>query len=68
MAGESTIGEIKGTKRASKRSETFLSVLRGQSPTPYYITAIVKGVWQEDAIKLLKGEGISLDNITKYIK
>jgi len=59
--------EVKGTVRASKRSEPFVSVLRGESPTPYYITAVVKGVWEDGAIKLLKKEGISLNNITKHI-
>ena len=59
--------EIKGTIRASKRIEPFLSVWRGESPTPYFITAVVKGKWEDGAIDLLKKEGISLKNITKII-
>jgi hypothetical protein len=60
--------EIKGTIRASKRIEPFVSVWRGESPTPYYITAIVKGVWQDKALEMLVKENISLDKITKIIR
>jgi len=59
--------EIKGTARASKRPEHFVSVWRGESPIPYYITAVVKGTWEDGAIELLKKEGVSLDKITKRI-
>lgn len=60
--------EAIGTKRASKRSEPFLSVWRGQSPTPYIITAVVKGVWMDSALEFLKKENIPMNNITKVIK
>lgn len=60
--------ETLGTKRSEDLSEQFLSVFRGESPTPYYITAIVRGVWQEEAIELLKKENISIKDITKVIK
>jgi hypothetical protein len=60
--------EVIGTKRASKRNEPFLSVWRGQSPTPYIITAVVKSVWLDSALEFLKEENISMNNITKVIK
>lgn len=60
--------EVKGTVRASKRTEPFVSVWRGESPTPYYITAIVKGVWQDKALEMLAKEKIPMDKITKRIK
>ena len=60
--------EIKGTRRSTSLSKPFLSVWRGQTPTPYFITAVVRGEWQEGALELLKKENISTDNITRIIK
>lgn len=60
--------EIKGTKRASKSTRHFVSVKRGESPTPYIITGVVKGVWQDSALDFLKQEGIPMDKITKVIR
>lgn len=56
--------EIHGTRRSKDLNEIFLSVWRYHTPTPYYITGIVRGVWQENAIKFLEEEGIA----TKHIK
>lgn len=60
--------EIKGTKRSYDLPYTFLSVWREQSPTPYFITAIVRGVWQDGALELLEKENISTEKITRIIK
>jgi len=60
--------EAHGTKRARVRSEPFLSVWRGQTPIPYIITAVVKGVWLDAALDILKKENIPMDKITKVIK
>jgi len=60
--------EIKGTKRSNNLPYKFLSVWREQTPTPYFITAIVRSVWQEGALELLKKENISTENITRVIK
>lgn len=57
--------EIFGTKRAKKSLEHFVSVKRGESPTPYLITAVVKGVWQDFATNLLIKEDIPFNNIPK---
>jgi len=56
--------EMLGTTRRAKSSRRLLSVWRGQTPTPYYITGIVRGVWQLGALKLLRTNGIQ----TKHIK
>ncbi len=60
--------EVLGSERARKRNEPFVSVKRGESPAPYIITAIVKGTWIEDALNLLKIEGIPMNDITKVIR
>lgn len=60
--------EINGSKRTNLTNREFISVKRGESPTPYIITAIVKGKWLDSAIEFLKTEGISIKNITKVIK
>lgn len=60
--------EIRGTFRSNFLNKIFLSVLRGQSPVPYYITAVTKGKWEQGALDLLKRENISTDKITKVIK
>lgn len=60
--------EINGTKRSYLMPEQFLSVYRGESPTPYYITGVVKGKWQDGALDLLRKEKINMSNITKVIK
>jgi hypothetical protein len=60
--------EVIGTKRASKSNRHFVSVKRGESPIPYIITAVVKGKWQDNALKLLESEGIPMDKITPIIR
>jgi hypothetical protein len=60
--------EIQGTKRSNFMSDVLLSVWRDQTPTPYIITAVVRGVWQNDALELLKKEKISMKDITRVIK
>lgn len=59
--------EIDGSQRVNSCPALILSVWRGETPTPYYITGIVKGVWQEDALALLRKEGIPTDHIQKVI-
>lgn len=63
--------EILGTIRSCSRNDILLSVWRQSNntpggPAPYFITAIVKGIWQDGAIKLLEKEGLSTDNIKDY--
>jgi len=60
--------EVWGTKRAKLSGEHFVSVKRGESPTPYIITAVVKGIWQDFATKLLIKEGIPTNNIPKTFR
>lgn len=60
--------EINGTKRTKNCNKPFLSVKRGESPTPYIITAIVRGKWIKSALDLLKVENIDMSNITPIIK
>jgi hypothetical protein len=60
--------EVMGSKRARKSEESFVSVKRGLSPTPYIVTAIVKGKWQKSALDLLRKERIPMGKITPFIK
>lgn len=60
--------EIKGTKKIENANKILLSVWREQTPTPYYITGIVRGVWQDGAIDLLNKEGIDTSQINRIIK
>lgn len=65
--------EVNGTRRASLCNEPFLSVWRASeeqpgSPIPYIVTAVVKGVWLDSALDLLKRENIPMDKITRVIK
>jgi len=59
--------ETKGTKRVWKSNRHFVSVKRGESPTPYIIS-IVKRKWQEGALELLRRENIPTNKITNIIK
>jgi len=59
--------ELQGTKRANELNELFLSVWRGDCPSLYYITGIVHGVWQPNALKLLEDEGIPVGHIKRKI-
>lgn len=59
--------EINGTKRSKMLDKMFLSVWRNQSPTPYYITGIVRGVWQQGALDHLQKEGIDVSDIKRRI-
>ena len=58
--------EIEGTKRAALRPDIFLSTW-SVCPVPYYVTAVVKGEWQDDALKLLDREGIPTSHINKKV-
>lgn len=65
--------EVNGSKRSNFCYKPFLSVWRDSSeypggPTPYIVTAVVKGVWLDSALELLKKENIPMDKITKAIK
>jgi hypothetical protein len=60
--------EIRGTSRISRSPKRLLSVWRSQSPTPYYITGIVRNVWQDGALQLLRRNDILTDHIRKVIK
>lgn len=59
--------EIFGTIRSNFLDSIFLSVWRGETPTPYYMTAVTKGIWEEGALDLLRKENILTSNITKKI-
>jgi len=50
--------ELDGTKRAAQMDELFLSVWPGDDAMPLFATAIKKGRWQYDALRLCKSEGI----------
>ncbi|HWQ96234.1 MAG TPA: hypothetical protein VN368_02565 [Candidatus Methylomirabilis sp.] len=52
--------EMKGTERTNRLDMPFLSVI-GNSPLPYYCTAVVKGKWVEGALQLCKEENIEVD-------
>lgn len=54
--------EIEGTKLSESLDWNVYSVMREARPWPieYYCTAIVRGVWQKDAIDLLKRHGITV--------
>ena len=58
--------EIEGTKRAALRPELFLSTWK-ICPIPYYITAVEKGEWKEEALELLDREGIPRAHIRKKV-
>lgn len=59
--------EILGTRRTGA-DKLLLSVWREQTPTPYFITGLVRGVWLDGAIKLLEENGIDTSKINKVIK
>lgn len=64
--------EDRGPQRVKAVTEPFVSVWRESEivpggPIPYIITAIVGGIWQDDALDLLRHENISIDRITKKI-
>jgi hypothetical protein len=64
--------ERKGPQRVKIINEPFVSVWRESEtvpggPIPYIITAVVNGVWQEDALELLRCENISMNKITRII-
>lgn len=56
--------EVLGSKRTNALNVPFLSVKRNNNhdyPIPYFCTAVVKGKWIPDAVKLCKKEGINID-------
>jgi hypothetical protein len=62
--------ELEGSKAASVRPEPFLSVFPEEGkpcPMPYYATGITKGVWEENALALLRREGIATDGIQRRL-
>ncbi len=60
--------EVRGTIRKAKSFRPLLSVWRGQSPTPYYITGIVRSVWENGALELLRKNNIQTEHIKTTIK
>jgi hypothetical protein len=61
-AGESAWQmEIDGTRRSSKTDELFVSVWQGDYPIDYFATAIKKGRWLYDAVKMCKKERVNAD-------
>lgn len=60
--------EIRGTARVANNPRHFVSVWRDTTPTPYYITGIVRSVWQAGALELLRKNGIKTDHIKKVVK
>ena len=64
--------EALGSQRVKSIAEPFVSIWRESEnipggPIPYIITAVVRNVWQNDALDLLKRENISMNKITKII-
>jgi SAM-dependent methyltransferase len=60
--------EVIGTRRAAMRPEPFLSISKELPvPVPYYVTAVVKGEWQEAALELLDKEGIPRAHIRRKL-
>lgn len=56
--------ELEGSRMAALRTEPFLSWRRDAAAImPYFCTAITKGVWEPQAIELLKREKIATDHI-----
>jgi hypothetical protein len=54
--------ELEGTKRTEGLSAPFLSVVRdSRRPLPYVCTAVVKGAWIREAVRLCRREGIAVD-------
>lgn len=61
--------ELQGSARAAIRPEPFLSLWPAvPAPVSYYMTAVVKGEWQEGALELLRREGIETEHIKKKIQ
>lgn len=53
--------ELDGTKRSVDMDELFLSVWPGDYPIDYFATAIKKGYWIYDAVKMCEREGVKAD-------
>lgn len=54
--------EINGTERTNFKDYRLLSISRDTDyPIKYFCTAIVKGYWKKEAVKLCKDNGIQLD-------
>ncbi|MFA6006376.1 MAG: hypothetical protein WC764_01465 [Candidatus Paceibacterota bacterium] len=53
--------EFEGSKKTAQYSKKLLSVMQHDSPLPYFATAIKRGRWYYDAVKLCEREGIRLD-------
>jgi len=59
---------MSGTARVTNNPRHFVSVWRGFTPTPYYITGIVRNVWQNGVLELLRKNDIKTKHINKVIK
>jgi hypothetical protein len=54
--------ELEGTPRTNELERPFLSVVQGAPrPLPYFCTAILKGVWMREAVRMCRREGIAVD-------
>lgn len=54
--------ETAGSRRSDELAAPFLSIVRGgPRPLPYLISAVRKGRWQRDALKLCRRERVPVD-------
>lgn len=59
--------EVKGSERSKQSDKLFLGITESSSkdiisgPIPYLCTAITKGIWMREAIRICKKENIALD-------
>ncbi|MFH1822961.1 MAG: hypothetical protein ABH830_04660, partial [Patescibacteria group bacterium] len=53
--------ELKEKERIKKISQPFLSVKKNKPAINYFATAIKKGRWYYDAVRLCEKEGIKID-------
>ena len=54
--------EIKGTERTNFMEDRLISISRNtRYPIKYFCTAIVKGYWKREAVKLCEENGIKID-------
>lgn len=61
--------EVRNQQLAALNPKPFLCVNADTpQPVPYYITAVVKGEWQDGALDLLRKEGIPTEHIKKKLR
>jgi len=60
--------ELDGTKRAAHMNELYVSVYRNSPAIDYYATAIKRGRWFYDAVKMCEREGIMIDKNKRRVE